>query len=112
MNLIKALMIALILSLISCASKPTSSQNSLSENVIQANNPTVKAPDIAFEPEKAFFPLRLDPSDNKFKPSYQNEVCIKKFVICLKWEKRTLFFEDLTWFYQLGFGLYKMRDLK
>lgn len=112
MNSIKALMIALILSLTSCASKQSNSQSLLSENAIQANSPTVKAPDIAFEPEKAFFPLRVDPVDGKFKPSYQSEICVKKFLMCLKWEKRTLFFDDLTWFYQLGFGLYKLPGLK
>jgi hypothetical protein len=70
------------------------------------------APDIGFQAEKAFFPLRVDPSDNKIKPSYQSKVCVKKFIVCLKWEKRTLFFPDLEWFYQLGFGLYKLPDLK
>ena len=86
-------------------------QNSLLENVIQANSPIVKAPDIGFEAEKAFFPLRIDPLDGKYKPSYQSRVCVKKFLVCLNWEKRTLFFDDLTWFYQLGFGLYKLPEL-
>ena len=87
-------------------------QSSLSESAIQANNPTAKAPDIAINPEQAFFPLRIDPLNGKYKPSYQSQVCVKKFIVCIKWEKKTLFFEDLTWFYQLGFGLYKIPDLK
>lgn len=112
MNLIKALMIALILLLTSCASTQSNSQNLLSESAIQANSPLVKAPDIGFQAEKAFFPLRIDPFDGKYKPSYQSKVCVKKFLVCLSWEKRTLFFDDLTWFYQNGFGLYKLPDLK
>lgn len=86
--------------------------SSLSENALEANNPLSKAPDISIQPEKAFFPLRVDPSDGKIKPSYQNEVCVKKFILCIKWEKRTLFFNDLDWFYQVGFGLYKMPEIK
>ncbi len=89
---------------------PYSSQN------IANNNDTkivLIAPDIAYQPEKAFYPLRRDPSDNKIKPSYQNKVCVKKFLgICAKWERRTLFFEDLEWFYQLGFGLYGLPEIK
>lgn len=77
-----------------------------------ANSPIVPAPDIAVQPDKAFFPLRVDPSDGQIRPSYQNEICVKRFVVCLKWEKRTLFFPDLTWFYQNGFGLYKMPEIK
>ena len=112
MNSIKVLMTVLILSLTSCALKPLSLQNSLSESAIQANSPIAKAPDIAMNPEQAFFPLRVDPLDGKHKPSYQSQVCVKKFIVCIKWEKKTLFFEDLTWFYQLGFGLYKIPGLK
>lgn len=71
-----------------------------------------KAPDIALNPEDAFFPLRSDPSDGKVKPSYQYDLCVKKFIVCLKFEKRTVFFEDLTWFYQNSFGLKKIPGIK
>ncbi len=92
--------------------KPSYSENlSLQNQAIKILNP-VKAPDIAYQPEKAFFPLRLDPSDNKIKPSFQNEICVKKFIMCLKWEKRLLFFPDLTWFHMNGFGLMKLPDIK
>lgn len=112
MKLTKVLMSGLIISLASCASKPKTSLNLLSESVIQANSPLVPAPDIGIQPEKVFFPLRIDPSDNQIKPSFQSRVCVKKFVICVKWEKRTLFFSDLTWFYQNNFGLSKLPELK
>lgn len=115
MSLIKALMIVVILNLIGCASMPSNSPTYSSQNIVKSNDSTLVliAPDIAYQPEKAFFPLRVDPSDNKIKPSYQNEVCIKKFLgICTKWEKRTLFFNEMEWFLSLGFGLYKMPDIK
>ena len=107
MRLIKVLMIALTLSSISCATKPSNSQNYLSENVIQ-NNAPIPAPDIGYNPEDASFPLRIDPADGKIKPSYQYQVCVKKFILCLKWEKRTVFFDQLDWFYQQSFELRKM----
>lgn len=85
----------------------------MSSQAIKIIDPlTIKAPDIAYQPEKAFYPLRLDPSDGKIKPSYQNELCIKKFIVCIKYEKRTLFFEELEWFYHSGFGLYRIPDIK
>ena len=86
---------------------PKSSQNSLSKSTIEANSP-VQAPDIGFNPEDAFYPLRIDPSDKKIKPSYQYQECVKRFLICLKWEKKTLYFDDLDWFFQNSFGLKKM----
>lgn len=73
---------------------------------------SIPAPDIGFEPEKAFFPLRTDPFDNKIKPSFQNEVCVKRFVICVKWQKRTLFFDDLSWFKANNFVLQKAPSIK
>ena len=82
--------------------------NSLSANVIAINKP---GPDIATDPESAFFPLRIDPSDNKIKPSFQSKVCVKRIIVCIKFEKRTLFFENLDWFYANRFGLKKMPTL-
>lgn len=84
-------------------------QNSLSESAIVANKP---GPNIATDPESAFYPLRIDPSDNKIKPSFQSQVCVKTFIVCIKWEKRTLFFDDLSWFRLLGFGLKKIEHIK
>lgn len=114
MSLTKVLMTVQILLLISCASKPTSSQNLSSQNqlAVEALSPEIKAPDIGINPEQAFFPLRRDPSDNVIKPSYQSKVCVKKFIVCLKWGKRTLFFNDTEWFYQNGFGLFHLPYLK
>jgi hypothetical protein len=77
------------------------------------NNQGIKAPDIAFHAEKAFFPLRVDPFDNKIKPSFQTRVCAKELIgICLKWELRTVFFDQLEWFYMNEFGLYKLPSIK
>lgn len=84
-------------------------QNSLSESAIVVNKP---GPNIATDPESAFFPLRIDPSDNKIKPSFQSQVCVKTFIVCIKWEKRTLFFDDLSWFRATGFGLKKIEHIK
>lgn len=105
----RVLIIGLICVFTSCASKPKILPNSLSESVITANKP---GPDIATDPESAFFPLRIDPSDNKIKPSFQSKVCVKTFIICVKWEKRTLFFDDLSWFRANGFGLKKIEHIK
>lgn len=86
---------------------PDNSQSYLSEKALQVNSP-IPAPDIAINPQDASFPLRVDPFDGQIRPSYQNEICVKRFVICVKWEKRTLFFPDLTWFMHNGFELRKM----
>jgi hypothetical protein len=86
---------------------PNSSPDYLSKGALKANNP-IPAPDIGFNADDAFYPLRIDPSDGLIRPSYQSDVCTKRFIVCLKWEKRTLFFPELEWFYQNGFGLKKM----
>lgn len=118
MSLIKGLMIAAILSLTSCASKQGNLSSLSSETLAQNEESRLVSisdfaiPDIAYNPEDAFFPLRFDPKDGKIKPSYQSQICIKKFILCLKWEKKTLYFDDLSWFHHLGFGLMKMPRLK
>lgn len=93
---------------------PSNSPSYSSKNIAVNDGTTAVliAPDIAYNPEDAFYPLRLDPSDNKIKPSYQSKVCVKRFIVCTSWEKRTLFFPDLTWFMANGFGLQKLPDLK
>jgi hypothetical protein len=110
MRLVKVLITGLIISLTSCSSNQQSLQNLSSENVTQSSIP---APDIGLNPNKTFFPLRLDLSDNQYKPSFQSEICIKKFIgICTKWQKRTLFFSELEWFYINNFGLCKLPEVK
>jgi hypothetical protein len=95
----------------------TNSKQSLpaSQNIHLPNNleivspgQSVSIPQIPFSVDKAFFPLRRD-VDGKLKPSYQWRVCKKKFVVCIKWEAKRVFFEDLEWFYLNGFGLTKRR---
>jgi hypothetical protein len=82
--------------------------------------PTVKSdseiiiikPDIPYSPEDAFFPLRKRPGDNKILPSYQYKECVKRFIVCVSWETKTFYFEDLEWFFQVGYGLQKMPRFK
>ena len=112
MKKIKVNLIGLTLLLLGCSTKQTNSQNYLSESVIQSNSPLTPAPDIGIDPKRAFFPLRVDISDGKIKPSFQTRVCVKKFVICLKWEKRTLYFDQLDWFYEQDFVLQRLPEIK
>jgi hypothetical protein len=60
-------------------------------------------------PEKAFFPLRINKT-GKIMPSYSWRECVKNFVFCLEWRKKTLYFENLEWFYANGYGLTKRKD--
>lgn len=66
------------------------------------------APDIPFNKEEAFFPLRENP-EGEIVPSYQWKECVKRFIICLKWKKKTIYFKDLSWFYANEYGLSKRR---
>lgn len=118
MRKIRASMIVVILSLMSCTTKQDNLSNSSSKTLAEHDGtklvsiPTNNAPDIAYNPEDAFFPLRIDSKDNKIKPSFQSQECVKKFVVCLKWKKKTVYFDDLSWFYQLNFVLMKEPKLR
>jgi hypothetical protein len=81
---------------------------SLEKDQILNKREPLEIPDIAFNVENAFYPLRVDPKDGEIKPSYQSEICTKKFIVCVKWSKRTVFFDDLSWFHANGFGLKKV----
>jgi hypothetical protein len=63
-------------------------------------------PFIPFDINKAFLPLRKD-KDGKINPSYQWRVCKKKFIWCLEWEPKRVYFYDLQWFLDNGYGLTK-----
>lgn len=112
-SLIRALIAVAISGLInSCSTLKSSEKSSLPSQAMGITSP-IKAPDIAYQPEKAFFPLRLDTSDGEIKPSFQNEICAKKILgICYRWEKRLLFFSELDWFFMNGFGLMKLPEIK
>jgi len=104
------LMNSLILLLIGCSLN----QKHLPE---KSSNPTpsqsdiiLEAPSIPFDREKAFYPLRRD-EFGVIRPSYQYRECVKRFVVCLKWETKKVFFTDLEWFYSNGFGLSKRKSL-
>lgn len=57
---------------------------------------------------EAFFPLRYR-ENGKILPSYQWRECVKRIIFCVKWEKKTVYFENLEWFEANGFGLTKLR---
>jgi hypothetical protein len=80
-----------------------------SDRVIVEQKP-ITAPDIPFSRGDAFYPLRRDEQGNIY-PSYQYRVCVKKFIGCLKWAPKRIYFKDLEWFFANGFGLYKRKGI-
>lgn len=68
-----------------------------------------KAPEFPINVSDAFFPLRRDPVDGKIYPSYQWQECMKRFVVCLSWEKKRVYIKDLEWFYLNGYGLTRQK---
>lgn len=105
-NLISQLKIGLILSLIASCSSLQSSQDHSSCIQEKIEIQSGEKPNIPFQPEKAFFPLRVNP-EGKIVPSYSWRECSKKFIVCLKWKRKTVYFENLDWFYNGEFGLMK-----
>jgi len=105
---------ALIFSLTACTSKVKHLQSSSFSKPQKSNEELVviSPPNIPFSRDDAFYPLRRDPLDGKIYPSYQHRECVKTFIVCLKYEVRTVFFKDLTWFEMNSFGLKKRRDIK
>lgn len=57
---------------------------------------------------EAFFPLRYR-EDGKILPSYTWRECKKRFVVCLSWENKIVYFENLEWFQANGFGITKLK---
>lgn len=105
-NLTSHLIVGLIMSLIASCSSLQSSQDHSScipERIIV---PDGRRPEIPFTPDKAFFPLRVN-QDGKIVPSYSWDVCVKRIVICLKWQQKIVYFNDLEWFYNSEYGLMK-----
>ena len=85
-----------------CTSLPSNSP----ESKVLTTEITASAPNIPIDVSKAFFPLRKNPETGNIVPSYQTRVCVKKFLIC-QWQKKTLYFEDLSWFEANNYGLKK-----
>lgn len=107
-NLQSLLTSVLIIVLIaSCSNLPSSPNPSSTIPQNEEIHPQIKIPEIPFNRDGAFFPLRY--KDGKLVPSYQWKVCVKEIVVCLKWETKTVYFEDLEWFYLNDFGLTKRR---
>lgn len=103
-NSISLLMSALIIGLIQSCSNYRSFRSHSS--IIQPSE-EIQIPEIPFNRDGAFFPLRF--KDGKYVPSYQWRVCKKELIVCLKWETKTVYFENLEWFYLNDFGLAKRR---
>lgn len=104
--LMSVLIIALTQSCSSLESSPKVSSNTLLKT--ETSSLVHIAPDIPFNKDEAFFPLRQNP-EGKIVPSYQWRECVKRFVVCFKWEKKLIYFEDLSWFYANEYGLTKRR---
>jgi hypothetical protein len=105
-NLINLLMLVAITNLMqSCSNLQSShSPSSCTQEKIEVQSGS--KPDIPFTPEKAFFPLRINPQ-GKIVPSYLWRECVSKFVVCLKWKNKIVYFESLEWFYSSEYGLMK-----
>lgn len=99
-------MLALIISLTpSCASLQSSQDpSSCTQEKIEVKSGD--RPDIPFSPTEAFYQLRISPQ-GKILPSYSWDECVSRFIVCLKWKQKIMYFEDLEWFYQGEFGLSK-----
>ena len=107
-NLTNLLMRGLIIVLIvSCSSLPSSPSPSSITQQNEVIPQPIQIPEIPFNRDGAFFPLRH--KDGKLVPSYQWKVCVKQVIVCLKWETKTVYFENLEWFYLNDFGLSKRR---
>lgn len=99
------IILGLILTLTLSCSTLKHSPNSLSraENLDGEN---VKVPEIGFDPQGAYYPLRVNES-GEILPSFQYRYCAKKALfICLKWKIKREFF-PLDWFYLNDFVLIK-----
>lgn len=99
-------MLVLITHLIPSCSNLPSSQNPSSCIQEKIEVKTSERPSIPFTPEKAFFPLRVNPQ-GKITPSYRWRECVKRIGICIKWQDRILYFDSLDWFYAGEYGLMK-----
>lgn len=109
-NFLSLLMSVLIISLIqSCSSCELSPKASYS-TLAKTNDSSVvhAAPEIPINPDVAFFPLRMN-EQGKIMPSYQWRECVRRFVICTKWQLKTVYFEDLSWFYANDYGVTKRK---
>ncbi len=106
-SLISLMKNSLIISLIaSCTSLPSSVSPSSTIQPKEGTQTQIQTPRIPFNREGAFYKLRRNP-EGKILPSYQWKECTKKILICVRWETKTLYFEDLGWFMANGFGLMK-----
>jgi hypothetical protein len=109
-NWVNLVRIVLTISLIvSCSNLELSPKvSSTPRPKIEETPSLTDSPKIPINPDEAFFPLRKDKT-GAILPSYQWMECRKRFVICLKWEKRTEYYADLSWFHANDFGLTKRK---
>lgn len=99
-------MLVLITNLIQSCSSLQSSQDpsSCTQEKIEINNGN--RPEIPVNSDNAFFPLRKSPQ-GKIVPSYSWDECASRFIVCLKWKTKIMYFDELEWFYASEFGLMK-----
>jgi hypothetical protein len=99
----------ILLSIQSCANV-TSSPSLLSQSLAKSSDSELVliAPEIPFNPEEAFFPLRVN-KEGLILPTYQWRECAKRFIWCTKWIEKRVEFKDLSWFHAQGFGLSKRK---
>lgn len=112
MKCLSLTMNAAILLLIASCSSVTNSPSLSSQNLAKSDGADLVliAPEIPFNKEDAFYPLRRSKDDpSKIIPTYQWRVCVKKFIWCQKWETKRVEFKDLEWFLANGFGLSKRK---
>jgi hypothetical protein len=71
------------------------------------------APDIPFDNQEAFYPYRRSKKDPKIiVPTFQWRECVKRFIVCIKWENKRVEFHDLEWFHANDFGACKQPRLE
>lgn len=56
--------------------------------------------------DKAFLPFRRR-EDGKILPSYQWKECERRIIVCVKWSKKIIWFENYEYFLEGDYGVVK-----
>lgn len=73
---------------------------------VRIDGKEVLAPEIGFDAERAYYPLRMN-EEGKILPSFQSRVCVKKIIfVCREWEAKRVYF-PFDWFLLNDFVLMK-----
>ena len=109
------MIIVLTLQLIGCSTLPDKSpQRSSSSQEPESKLSQIigEGPEIPFNREDAFYPLRENPTTGNIVPSYSWRECTKRIIVCMKWTPKIVYFEDMSWFQANDFGLTKRQRPK